>query len=119
MSRSEIGHMWIGRDDSVIDPARIARTTRELLKGLTPMGVRAKFKVTEIKQASWQGEGRTVTLSAQYDPTIPEDQRYAKATPSGHLEMQIDNPAALEQLPLGKDFYLDITPVHEPVNEQG
>ena len=79
------------------------------------MNVRAKFKVTEIVQQAWAGEGRgKVVLEPQYDPSIPEDQRFATATPSGRLEMQIDNPSAFAALPLGKTFYLDITPVEEP-----
>ena len=43
----------------------------------------------------------------------PEDQRFSKATPSGSLRMQVDNPAALEQFEPGKAYYLDFTPVPE------
>jgi len=69
--------------------------------------VRAKFKVTGIEE---HPGSRKVVLSTQYDATIPEDVRFNKATPSGRIEMQIDNPAAIEQLPLGKAFYVDFTP---------
>lgn len=74
------------------------------------MSIRAKFVVQKIAQVSWNAETRIVTLGAQYDQTIPEDQRFQKATPSGQLEMTIDNPAAVAQLGLGKAYYLDLTP---------
>ena len=73
--------------------------------------VRAKFKVTAIEE-HYPGS-RKVTLSTEYDPSIPEDVSFNKATPSGRIEMQVDNPAAIEQLPLGKLFYVDFTPASE------
>lgn len=73
--------------------------------------VRAKFKVTAITQHSWHPNLRSITMEPQYDPDIPEDQRFQEATPSGKLEMNVDNPAALEVLELGKTFYLDFTSV--------
>lgn len=73
--------------------------------------VRGKFMVTEITEMSWSKDARKVVLTPQYDNTIEEDRRYAKATPSGRIEMQIDNPSALSALPMGKQFYVDFTPV--------
>lgn len=79
------------------------------------MNVRAKFMVTEIHRHSWDGgRAATLVLQPQYDSTIPEDQRFAQATPSGRLEMRVDNPSAVEALQLGKVFYLDFSPVEEP-----
>jgi hypothetical protein len=46
-----------------------------------------------------------------YDTSIPEDQRFQQATPSGSFEQLVDNPAALEQFELGKSYYVDFTPV--------
>lgn len=77
------------------------------------MTVRAKLKLTSTKQTKWHPghEGQTsLRFEAQYDATIPEDQRFQKATPSGHCELVIDNPAALAQFELGKDYYVDFTP---------
>jgi len=68
--------------------------------------VRAKFRVTDITQHSYPG--KTVKLQAIYDP---EDRQFVKATPSGHLEMLVTSPAALEQLQIDRYFYLDFTPV--------
>ncbi len=70
--------------------------------------VRAKFTVTAITD---RGYTKEVEFQTIYDQSIPEDQRFYKATPSGSIKMQIDNPAALEQFKLGKSFYADFTPI--------
>ena len=73
------------------------------------MMVRAKFTVTEHKIQRWShGEQTTVVLEPRYDTSIPEDQRYAKATPSGRMELTVDNLAALKP---GTVFYVDFTEV--------
>lgn len=71
--------------------------------------IRAKFIVASITENHWGG--KSVELRPMYDDTIPEDRRFAQATPNGHLEMQVDNPAALAELKLGRYFYLDFTPL--------
>ncbi len=71
------------------------------------MSVRAKFTVTAITERSWGG--KEIEFSCQYDPSIPEDLRFQKATPSGSIHMQIDNPVALEQFKLGKAYYADFS----------
>jgi len=71
--------------------------------------IRAKMEVTELRD--YGHSARTVVLSARYDTSIPEDQRFAEATPNGRIEMYVDNPAALEQLIIGRVFYLDFTPL--------
>lgn len=71
--------------------------------------VRGKFKVVEITQVHWSKDARKVVLQPEYDSTIPEDQKYAKATPSGRIEMTIDNPPASDYLAIGKTFYVDFT----------
>jgi len=74
--------------------------------------VRAKFTVSQIIQSNWgDKDGRTVKLQPQYDTSIPEDQRFCQATPSGSMEMYITNPEALKQFQLGETFYVDFTPV--------
>jgi hypothetical protein len=78
------------------------------------MTVRAKFTLASITHHMWSGESKTLRFQAQYDTSIPEDQRFQKATPSGHFEMQCDNPAALAQLEMGKAYYFDITPADPP-----
>lgn len=78
------------------------------------MSIRAKLRVDHIIHTHYSKDGppySVVHLVTQYDESIPEDQRFQKATPTGRMEMQIDNPAALEQFVPGKTFYLDFTPV--------
>ena len=71
--------------------------------------VRCKFTVTSVTH--YQGEAKRITLTPQYDPELPEDQRFSKYTPSGSLEMTVDNPSVVEALQIGKAFYLDLVPV--------
>jgi len=78
------------------------------------MMTRAKFMLTAHTEMaygpdSWRGH--EFKFSAQYDPTIPEDQRFAAASPSGSMTVQVDNPAVIEAWSpmLGKQFYLDLT----------
>lgn len=77
------------------------------------MTVRAKLKLTCITRREFtQGYPLSTTLrfDCQYDTATPEGQRFAKATPSGHIELQVENPAALDQFVAGKDYYVDFTP---------
>jgi hypothetical protein len=88
---------------------------------------RAKFSCTSVEQTSSEptpvlrylpGGGtepteemrwsRTYRFQAIYDPSIPEDARYATATPSGELRIHVDNPAV--SFEPGKAYYLDFTP---------
>lgn len=72
--------------------------------------VRCKFVLMERRETHWNRDSRTLVFQPQYDQSIPEDQRLAKATPDGKFEMRVDNPAALAQFELGKTYYFDITP---------
>jgi hypothetical protein len=78
--------------------------------------VRAKFQVTKVSKCFYRNhEGKTIEtgvevfLSPQYDSSIEEDRRYAKATPSGEVRLFIDNPPASAYLEPGRDFYVDFT----------
>jgi hypothetical protein len=74
------------------------------------MTVRAKFQLAERTDLFWGG-GARLKFHVNYDPTIPEDQRFAKATPSGEFTIHIDNPLALAQFKLGDYYYVDFNPV--------
>jgi hypothetical protein len=81
------------------------------------MSVRAKFAVLSIKEIKWSPKANSqfeVGLAAQYDPTIPEDQRFLEATPSASVTMTINNPEALAYFKLGGQFYADFTAIEEP-----
>lgn len=71
--------------------------------------VRCKFILFKVAEFSW-GSAKELTFQATYDPSIPEDKRFAEATPSGVLTITVDNQAALAELQKGKAYYIDITP---------
>ena len=75
--------------------------------------VRAKFKVTAIitTQLSPTYAQTKIILEPEYDQKLAEDVSFCKATPTGRMEMQIDNPVAIERMPIGTKFYVDFTPV--------
>lgn len=49
---------------------------------------------------------------AEYDDKIPEDRRYAQATPNGRVALTVDNTSVIEYWAsqIGKKFYLEFTP---------
>lgn len=70
--------------------------------------VRAKFRCTSVETFQ-AGAARTFRFAAEYDADLPEDQRYARYTPSGELRITVDNPNV--DFEPGKSYYLDFTPV--------
>jgi len=70
---------------------------------------RCKFTCTGVTRHSWPGQ--TVKLQTQYDDKIPEDQKFSTATPSGSMEMTINNPALEGFFEPGKNYYIDVIPV--------
>lgn len=71
--------------------------------------IRCKFKVVHVED-NGVDTPKAVVLEARYDPTLPEDARFQKNTPTGTLRAWFDGPAA-EVLQLGQDCYVDITPI--------
>lgn len=78
------------------------------------MTIRAKLVVSKIAQSNWNKNQREITFSAQYDQSIPEDQRFFSATPSATFTMQVDNPVVIEEFALDKAFYIDFVAVEKP-----
>lgn len=74
------------------------------------MTVRAKLQLQSVTQHAWSADAKTLKFGVQYDASIPEDQKFCKATPSGSIEIQVDNPAAVAQFELGKFYYVDFAP---------
>lgn len=74
---------------------------------------RAKFQCVSETRSSYNATDgvRSYRFQAMYDADVPEDQRYAKYTPTGHLEITVDNPNV--QFELGKSYYLDFTPADD------
>lgn len=79
--------------------------------------VRAKFKVTSVITTEFTPtySQKQIVLQPQYDSKLAEDVSFSKATPTGRIEMQIDNPDAIAAMPVGTVFYVDFTPVDVPV----
>lgn len=71
--------------------------------------VRGKFKLAKVT-ANAGASGRQLMFSAVCNDGTPENERFHRYTPTGTLEMYVDNPAALTQFELGKEYYLDFTP---------
>lgn len=69
------------------------------------------MQLQEITSVHWNQAVKHVKFQTCYDQSIPEDRSFTKATPNGQITMQVDNPAALEQLKLGEYYYVDFTPV--------
>ena len=72
------------------------------------MTVRAKFQVVSIESVIAYGGGKqeVVKLGVVNDEA---NKSWSQYTPQGRIEMHITNPAAVDQLPLGKFFYVDFT----------
>lgn len=68
---------------------------------------------TEEKSKHSPGSNPYVRMkfTTQYDPTLPEDQRFCKATPSGDITMVVDNPVVSEKMELGQQYYVYFVPV--------
>jgi hypothetical protein len=75
--------------------------------------IRAKFRVMSIIEHADNASARTIKMMPYYDDSIPEDRRFSQATPSGELSMYVNNPAAIAELRIGRQFYLDFVPVDE------
>ena len=74
------------------------------------MTTRAKFHCYSVTQ--YPGGAADVKLGVIYDPHgNEEDRNFTKATPSGEINMRIDNPAAAVQFAPGKSYYVDFNEV--------
>ena len=72
------------------------------------MSVRAKFQLNSITNYAYGG--KQLKFAVVYDTSTEENRRFTKATPSGQMEMTIDNPEAVAQFELGKFYYADCSP---------
>lgn len=71
------------------------------------MATRAKFVCSSVED---YGQSKKVNLAIVYDPQANgEDKNFTKASPSGHIWLTIDNPAAACQFKPGFQYYVDFT----------
>jgi hypothetical protein len=74
-----------------------------------PEIVKAKFRCIEkAERASQYGTAGSVNGSVVKLAAVAgdENKEWSRYTPWGNLEMQIDNPAAMDQFVVGKDYIL-------------
>jgi hypothetical protein len=72
--------------------------------------VRCKMIVTERKNMFNQWSGTKPTTAVVLSPVSgDENKTWAKYTPSGKVELSIDNPDAYEYFELGKTYFVDFT----------
>jgi hypothetical protein len=75
--------------------------------------VRAKFKCTHKEPNPRDKDEFLLT----FDPVTggsPENDQFFKYTPSGQLRLGTVNRAAADQLHVGLEYYLDLTPAPAP-----
>jgi len=72
--------------------------------------MRAKLRLTDITDFG-ENVSKRVRFACIYDATIPDDQRFQKATPSGTVELYVDNKEALSGMKVGASYYVDFTEV--------
>lgn len=71
------------------------------------MAVRTKVTCDLIYQ-------NNITFHCVYEPDAAKDTenaRFTTATPWGEIKMSINNPEALKQFEIGKEYYVDFNPV--------
>jgi hypothetical protein len=75
--------------------------------------VRGKFILQSIAKVSWSPTAQIFKFGAICDQATEENKRFAQYTPSGQVEMTVDNPPAQEFFELGKAYYLDFSKADE------
>jgi hypothetical protein len=71
------------------------------------MSVRAKFVCDEVTKTRY-GSARVSLYPVSNGSE--ENEQFWKYTPSGKIELSIENPSAAERFEPGKEYYVDFTP---------
>ena len=70
----------------------------------------------ETSEGDWKKKkalARKIKLCMVYpNDDCPENQEYFEASPFGNFEITIQNPDAVKDIEVGKDYYVDITPAN-------
>ena len=72
------------------------------------MSVRAKFKCVGVDPST--DDSKSIQLEAVMDDS-DENKQFFRWTPSGRITIGCVNEAANKQFVVGKDYYVDFTPV--------
>lgn len=84
------------------------------------VAVRAKFVVHAVVASAWgerseHNPNPPLHHTIKFIPVSGEANKvWSEATPSGHIEMLVTNPAAVAQFVLGVDYFVDFTPAPLP-----
>lgn len=75
--------------------------------------VRGKFQLIKISEHIYNKNGKELVFNAVYRGQDENDEntRYHTATPSGKIEMFVDNVEALKAFELGSFYYVDFNKV--------
>ena len=74
--------------------------------------VRAKFRCTiVIPLNSDRGDTGSVELIPVVGDGTPENAEFFKYTPGGAIRLDVMNESAVNQFEVGKEYYVDFTPV--------
>lgn len=77
------------------------------------MSVRCKFVVSSITRRKHWDKSKGDIFDIEMNPVSSgsdENKAFYEATPSGQIKFGTVNQAAAEQLELGAEYYVDITP---------
>ena len=69
--------------------------------------VRCKMKVVERKDQMWYSAEKPITAVVLAAVTGEANKTWAKYTPSGKIELSIDNPDAYAYFEIGKTYFVD------------
>jgi hypothetical protein len=78
---------------------------------MEPQSTRALFVVNDLLERK-DKDGKTTSVVVRMNPSYENgvNRAFFEATPTGHLEMTINNPAAFSFFRPGQKFWLDFTP---------
>jgi len=71
--------------------------------------IRCKMKVVERKNQMWYSAEKPTTTVVLTAVTDDANKTWARYTPSGKIELSIDNPEAYDQFELGQTYFVDFT----------
>lgn len=66
--------------------------------------IKSKFSCVSVTETAYAT--KEAKLQAQYSATNPEDNQFAKSTPSGSIDISISNPDAMDFIKPGKKYYV-------------
>ena len=87
------------------------------------MSTRAKFRCVEavrkLTTGAWGDEKMADSVYLTFNAVMGlENAEWSRYTPSGNLTINITNPALFDQFVVGRDYYIDISPTQNVLEEK-